>query len=186
MIPWDQTPGFLAATNTTIVPGGPTAYGEISYLGHMLSSLADQIIALPRQAGNSAGDVTAFHPGHVSWSKHNMPDILYILRPSDEWYAFTAAPLPPQKLSGGQFMFVGPNGNVVLSNNRNAREDHQRLLDFKILPDKVRFLFNQSENFPNPSWVVRSALVRSGGFSKQCVGWIHDSVGRISSCAWNL
>lgn len=147
MVPWDRTPEFLAATNTTIIPGGPTAYSEIPYLGNIFSSLTNHTLARPRQTGNSPGDVTAFHPGQVSWSKYNMPDILYVLRPSDEWYKFSATALPPQKLSGGQFMFVAADGTIVLSNNRDAHSDHQRLLDFKILPDKVDFPSIQPENF---------------------------------------
>ncbi len=151
MVPWDQSPEFLAATSTTILPGGPTAYSEIPYLGDSLSSMTDHIIALPRRTGNSAQDVTSFHPGHVSWSKHNMPNIIYVLRPSNEWYSFSTSSLPAQKVYRGHLVYVGADGRVVYTKDENPRGDYQRLLDFKILPGKVRFLAKRFVNLSNPS-----------------------------------
>ena len=152
MIPWDQTPEFLAATDTTIVSGGLTTYRKVHYVNNIHLSVTDNTTAIPRQRGNSAQDVTAFHPGHVSWSKYMMPDIMYQLNPTEAWSVFTTRPLPPQRLSPcGKLVYVASDGSMVLSKNANLGRDYQRLLDFKILPDKVGLLDNCSKYKPNLS-----------------------------------
>ena len=139
MIPWDQTPEYLAASITTVLPGGPTTYSKIPNLGSILHSPNNRTAVVPRRAGNTSRDVTSFHPGQVSWSKDAMPSIIYMLRPPESWYKYQFnTPLPRQKLApDGQFMFAAPDGSIVRSRSQAPIQGHHRLLDFKLLPDKV-------------------------------------------------
>ncbi|KAL9119057.1 MAG: hypothetical protein Q9187_004389 [Circinaria calcarea] len=111
MVPWDQTPQYLAATNTAIPPGHPTTY------------------VVPRRTGNSPTDVIAFHPAQAYLSFHNLPDILYELWAPQSWWTFKNSGLPPQKCDAA--------GNGMYEHLPEAGKARRPLLDFPVLVDKI-------------------------------------------------
>ena len=60
----------------------------------------------------------------------SLPDILYVLRPPQEWFTFKARRKPAQK--------VDANGNLRFEAWPKNPAKPEKLLDFKVLPDKVR------------------------------------------------
>ncbi|KAL8713742.1 MAG: hypothetical protein Q9220_002268 [cf. Caloplaca sp. 1 TL-2023] len=120
-VPWDQTQEFLRTSDWTTRPGGPRQYHP------------------PREIGkDDYTDVTSFHPGQANWGPENIPDILYVYKPPQEWQDFKRRPerngrrparLPPAKRN--------PDGTVVLEQWPLDPQRPQELLDFKHLPDQV-------------------------------------------------
>ncbi|MCJ1400122.1 hypothetical protein MMC11_003326 [Xylographa trunciseda] len=110
-IPWEQTAEFLAASNTDIVAGGPTAYVH------------------PRRTGNSPQDVTSFHPGQALWSRDNLPETFYVLLPTQGWKTHSYSKRPDKKRDQA--------GNIVWEAKPEPGKPARALLDFKILPDKI-------------------------------------------------
>ena len=127
-IPWDQSADFLAASNTDIVQGGPTTYGNLECTRRG-QELANFLQVYPRRVGNSPQDVTSFHPGQALWSKMNLPDIMYVLKPSKEWTKFTYSPKPKKKRDEA--------GKIVWEAEPDQGKRARALLDFKVLPDKI-------------------------------------------------
>ncbi|KAL8941011.1 MAG: hypothetical protein Q9216_002491 [Gyalolechia sp. 2 TL-2023] len=117
LVPWDQTPEFLATSDWTIAPGGPTQYNP------------------PRRVGYAGPqDVTSFHPGQANWSEQNMPNILYVFRPPPNWITFKqneaiTRKLPPPKRD--------VHGNIMYEQWPRNPNNPEPLLDFKHLPDRV-------------------------------------------------
>ena len=88
------------------------------------------MVVIPRLAGRLPGDVTDFHPGQATWSRYNMPDIIYMFEPPDEWIRYRNEPRPDPKKN--------PDGTEMVEKWPDNPENPNILLDFKILPDQVR------------------------------------------------
>lgn len=79
-IPWAQNPEYLEMSRTHPQPGDLTAYDP------------------PRLIGASPTDVTTFKAGHSRLTLHNLPNVLYVIEPTDEWKQHRALAKPPQKI----------------------------------------------------------------------------------------
>ncbi|KAL8905560.1 MAG: hypothetical protein Q9207_002550 [Kuettlingeria erythrocarpa] len=132
IIPWDQTPEFLASSDWTIHPGAPTEYNP------------------PRAVGKGGPtDVTSFHPAYyllfmtlplltwhsqATWGEDNLPDILYTYKPPTNWLEFhdnnaIRRLFPPPKTDA--------NGNIMYERWLSDANKPDPLLDFPHLPDQI-------------------------------------------------
>ena len=128
-VPWEQSVHFLAASNIDVLPGGATSYGQSIINIKQNQGSTNHLKVYPRRIGNSPQDVTSFHPGQALWSKQELPDIFYILKPSKEWKKHAFSKRPDKKRDQA--------GNVMLELEPDEGQQPRALLDFKILPDKI-------------------------------------------------
>lgn len=155
MVQWNETPEFLGASGTNIFPSRPTIYSKILLLDTILSA---SLIVSQEHQGNLAFQLLMsllFTRASFLWSKHSMPDIMYVLKPSKEWCAFAKFPLPPQRINAnGRLMYVAPNSSVVALKEPNPPGNLTRLLDFPILPEKVLLFANLARDDSNSPWYL--------------------------------
>ena len=151
-VPWTQTPDFRAATNTTLVPGGPTAYRK--YLPSTDTAISDMTApVVPRRTGNSPQDVTDFHPGQANWSRDNLPNVLYMLEspPARNAFKGTRKPLPKRDQAN----------QIVYERWPEAGQKIRPLRDFKVLPDRIG---------TKESWVhCTASITSSNDIANNCI-----------------
>ena len=128
--PWPRSRWFREAARQQLAPGELPHYRKPTPSVLVLLDNTD-LQAGERMMNGRAGfahDRTAFHPGQ-QWTRDDLPEIIYMLRPPQEWFEFGRTALPAQKLDA--------NGQPMVEAEPEPGQPARPLLDYEILPDRV-------------------------------------------------